>query len=313
MTTSYLTFGRYLRRRFGERVHKISLHAGMTCPNRDGSKGIGGCTFCNNATFSPHARDRRAAGIREQIARDKVRLAKRFGARKFLAYFQSYTNTYADVETLRYLYDQVFEDPDMLGLCVGTRPDCVPDEVLALLAGYQDAGHEVWLELGLQSTFDASLERVNRGHGFAEYVDAVKRARAHGLKLCTHLIAGLPGEAPSDTLISFDRVMALGTDSIKLHPLHVVRGTQLAREWKRGEYQPITLEEYADVVVEVIRRAPEDLIFQRITGTASRALLLAPQWCEHKGPVLRAIEQRLRQHNGDTLWNSSVRQAVTPH
>ncbi|RMF18912.1 MAG: TIGR01212 family radical SAM protein [Gammaproteobacteria bacterium] len=310
MAYPYLTFGRYMRQRFGERVHKISLHAGMTCPNRDGSKGIGGCTFCNNATFSPNSRVE--LDIVGQIAKDKQRLTRRFRARKFLAYFQSYTNTYADVETLRRLYDMTLSDPDVIGMSVGTRPDCVPDEVLALLAGYQAQGHEIWLELGLQSTFDDSLARVNRGHGFAEYEDAVERARKFGLKLCTHLIVGLPGEAPEDTLISFDRVMALGTDSIKIHPLHVVRGTQLAREWKRGDYQPIGFDDYVRVVSEIILRAPDDLIFQRLTGTAGRDLLLAPMWCEHKWPVMNAVEARLKSITEEGSWNSSVRRAVTP-
>jgi uncharacterized protein len=171
----------------------------------------------------------------------------------------------------------------------------VPDEVLRLLAGYQRQGYEVWLELGLQSAHDATLERVNRGHGFAEYAQAVQRARALGLQVCTHLILGLPGETTAHHIESLERVLTLGVDGLKLHPLHVVKGTQLANEWRRGEYEPLSLEQYIADVVELVSRTPREIIFHRLTGTAPSSILLAPAWCSQKWRVLNRITHALAQ------------------
>ncbi|MDO9221293.1 MAG: TIGR01212 family radical SAM protein, partial [Thiobacillus sp.] len=216
--TDYIhTFGRAMLEQHGERVHKIALDAGFTCPNRDGSKGIGGCTFCNNKSFAPGARDQ--VPLADQFERARGRIAKGTGARRFIAYFQAYTNTYAHVDELRALYDAALEAPDVMGLSIGTRPDCVPPPVLDLLAEYRERGHEVWLELGLQSAFDATLVRVNRGHGFAEYEAATRAARTRGIPVCCHLIVGLPGEDESHSHASLDRVLEVGVDGLKLHPL----------------------------------------------------------------------------------------------
>lgn len=287
------TFGQYLMARHGERVHKIAIDAAFTCPNRDGTKGIGGCTFCNNASFSPHGRQPRP--IAEQIAAGRRVIRRRTGARKYLAYFQAYTNTYAAVETLRRFYDTALAEPDVIGLSVGTRPDCVPDAALDLLAAYQDTGYEVWLELGLQSGFDETLRRVNRGHGLAEYRATVTAARARGLKVCTHLIAGLPGEKAGHCRESLQRVLDIGTDGLKLHPLHVVKGTRLANQWRCGEYTPLTREQYVAIAADLVQRAPSEIVWHRLTGTASQDILLAPAWCSEKWSVLNAIEEELRR------------------
>lgn len=273
--------------RYGERVHKIAIDAGFTCPNRDGSIGRGGCTFCNNVSFSPNGR--RPNNIAEQIEAGRQVIRKRTGAKKYIAYFQAYTNTYADVCELTQLYDEALKEPDVIGLDIGTRPDCVPDAVLDLLVDYQQQGYEVWLDLGLQSAHDATLKHVNRGHGLAEYEDAILRARGRGLKVCTHLILGLPGESTEHYITSLERVLELGVDGLKFHPLHVVKGTQLANEWRRGEYQPLTMDEYVFNVVELINRTPDDVIFHRLTGTASENVLLTPQWCSKKWQVLNRI------------------------
>ncbi|MFV1973008.1 MAG: TIGR01212 family radical SAM protein [Thiohalobacterales bacterium] len=304
--SSYInSFGQAMLQRYGERVHKIAIDADFTCPNRDGSKGWGGCTFCNNASFSPNGRT--PPSLTEQIAAGRQVIRKRTGARKYLAYFQAYTNTYADIDQLRQLYDQALAEPDVIGLAVGTRPDCVPEPVLDLLAEYQQQGHEVWLELGLQSAFDDSLRRVNRGHGFSEYKTAVLDARDRGLQVCTHLIIGLPGESRKHCEITLKRVLELGVDGLKLHPLHVVKGTQLANEWRRGEYRPLTLDEYVDTATHLILRTPPEVIFHRVTGTASRSILLAPEWCSGKWLVLNRIADALhrqqltaRNHNNGT-------------
>ncbi len=290
------TFGQAMLARYGERVHKIAIDAGFTCPNRDGSIGRGGCTFCNNVSFSPNGR--RPNNIAEQIESGRQVIRKRTGAKKYIAYFQAYTNTYADVRELSQLYGEALKQADVIGLDIGTRPDCVPDEVLDLLLDYQQQGYEVWLDLGLQSAFDETLKRVNRGHGFAEYKQAVLKARSRGIKVCTHLILGLPGESSEHHLASLQRVLELGVDGLKFHPLHVVKGTQLANEWRRGEYQPLTMNDYVSDVVQLIQQTPDEVIFHRLTGTASSKVLLAPEWCSKKWLVLNAITAALaRQEN----------------
>ena len=279
--------------RYGQRVHKIALDAGFTCPNRDGSKGIGGCTFCNNASFSPNGRN--APSISSQLASGRRAIARRTRARRFIAYFQAYTNTYADVQQLDALYREALSEPDVIGLAVGTRPDCVPDAVLDLLAGYREEGLEVWLELGLQSAFDETLARVNRGHGLAEYQTAVLADRQRGIPVCTHLILGLPGESDAHYHITLDTVLDLGVDGLKLHPLHVVKGTLLANQWRCGAYSPIGMGDYLRSAADLIERTPEHIVFHRVTGTAAKDILLAPAWCSQKWNVLNGIEAELRR------------------
>ncbi|PIV24493.1 MAG: TIGR01212 family radical SAM protein [Hydrogenophilales bacterium CG03_land_8_20_14_0_80_62_28] len=287
------TFGQWLLARYGQRVHKIALDAGFTCPNRDGSKGVGGCTFCNNASFSPGARLHKS--LDEQMQSGKKGVGRCTGAEKYLAYFQAYTNTYADVEELRKLYDQALAYPGVIGLAVGTRPDCVPPAVLDLLEGYRDRGHEVWLELGLQSAFDESLARVNRGHGFAEYVTTCRAARQRGLPVCTHLILGLPGETAWHGRETLNRVLDVGTDGLKLHPLHVVKHTLLAHQWRLGEYSPMAMDDYIRLAADLIERTPECITYHRVTGTAPADVLLAPAWCQQKWAVLNGIENELKR------------------
>jgi uncharacterized protein len=287
------TFGQFLLKKYGERVHKIAIDAGFTCPNRDGAKGIGGCTFCNNASFSPNARN--APSLDSQLDSGRRGIDRCTKARKYLAYFQAYTNTYADVEQLKVQYDAALAMHGMIGLSVGTRPDCVPPEVLHLLASYRDQGMEVWLELGLQSAFDHSLERVNRGHGLREYIDTTQAARRLGIPVCTHLIVGLPGEQAWHSRESLDIVLDIGTDGLKLHPLHVVKGTQLANEWRRGEYTPLTQAEYINIAVDLIERTPWEIVYHRVTGTSPANLLLAPEWCSHKWTVLNDLADELKR------------------
>lgn len=287
------TFGHDLLRRYGEPVHKIALDAGFTCPNRDGSKGVGGCTFCNNSSFSPNGR--KPPSLAGQIENGRRAVLPITGARRYIAYFQAYTNTYADVARLAELYAEALAEPDIVGLSVGTRPDCVSAEVLDLLAGYRERGIEVWLELGLQSAFDKTLARVNRGHGFAEYRQALQGARARGLPVCTHLIIGLPGETRQHCLETLDRVLALGVDGLKLHPLHVVRHTALALEWQRGQYTPLSMDQYIAIACDLIERTPAPVLFHRLTATADRDILLAPLWCAGKWRVLNGIAAELHR------------------
>jgi len=289
------TFGQAMLERYGERVHKLALNASFTCPNRDGSKGRGGCTFCNNVSFNPDARQ--PASISDQLAAGRRVIRKRTGAQKYIAYFQAYTNTYADVDELARLYDQALTEPDVIGLSIGTRPDCVPDPVLDLLAAYQEKGLEVWLELGLQSACDETLEKVNRGHGFEDYVTAVRNAHARNLQVCTHLIIGLPGENRSHCETTLRRVLEHGVEGLKLHPLHVVKGTQLANQWRRSEYAPLAMEDYISIAADLIELTPPEVIYHRVTGTAAETILLAPEWCAWKWRVINLVTRELQQRN----------------
>jgi hypothetical protein len=297
----------------GERVHKIALDAGMTCPNRDGSKGIGGCTFCNNDSFSPNGRT--PLSLSEQIRSGKRSIGKGTKALRFLAYFQAYTNTYADVAALSALYEEALSEPDMAGMSIGTRPDCVPDAVLDLLVDYQQRGLVVWLELGLQSAFDETLKRVNRGHGLKEYEKTVTAARKRGIPVCTHLIVGLPGETERHCHASLDTVLALGTDGLKLHPLHVVKNTVLAIEWRRGEYQPMEMADYIRIAADLIERTPPHIVYHRVTGTASKDILLAPSWCSQKWNILNGIESELKRrgHRQGEFAGRSFTQEEVPY
>ncbi len=292
------TFGQAMLKRHGQRVHKVALNARFTCPNRDGSKGRGGCTFCNNVSFNPNARDPGAIGVQIEAGRRVIR--KRTGARRYVAYFQAYSNTYADFEQLARLYGQALAEPDVIGLSIGTRPDCVADEVLDLLASYRQRGFEIWLELGLQSAFDKTLERVNRGHGFEEYRRTTRNARLRGLQVCTHLIIGLPAEGRSHCQTSLERVLEQGVDGLKLHPLHVVKGTALANQWRRGEYRPLALDDYVDIAADLIEHTPPEIIYHRVAATAASNILLAPAWCARKWQTLNRLTEELHRRKAST-------------
>jgi uncharacterized protein len=287
------TLGSDLHERFGERVHKLALDTGFTCPNRDGRLGRGGCTFCNNESFAPSVKIR--PDVAEQMSRGADVVAKRTGARKYLGYFQAYTNTYDRLDRLEVLYRRALAFPGCVGLSIGTRPDCLGVGVLELLARLKDEGHLIWLELGLQSIFDETLKRVNRGHGSDIYFESARRARALGLSVCCHLILGLPGEDRSHALESHGQVVAAGVDGFKIHPLHVVRSSQLAATWRRGEYRPLSMTDYVGWTADLIERTPADIVFHRLTGTCSEDLLLAPDWCTKKWDVLNGIEAELRR------------------
>ncbi|MDE1714264.1 TIGR01212 family radical SAM protein (plasmid) [Chromobacterium amazonense] len=292
LTRHLHTFGYYLKQRFGQTVHKLSLAGDFTCPNRDGTLGRGGCAFCNVRSFG---RDAAELSISQQLAREK---AKTDRARLYLAYFQAYTSTYAEVETLRALYDEATSAADVAGLCVGTRPDCVPDAALDLLAAYRDAGNEVWLELGLQTAHDRTQALIRRGHTLADYRDAVRRARARGLKVCAHLIVGLPGEGKADARATLDTVLDIGVEGLKLHPLMIVRGSRMAAQYRRGEVSPMALDDYADLAACLIRHTPPEVVYHRIAATAQAPTLIAPDWCGPRWAALQAIGERLARDGG---------------
>ncbi|MGY3570674.1 TIGR01212 family radical SAM protein [Vibrio paucivorans] len=282
------TIGQDLQRRYGEKVHKLTLHGGFSCPNRDGTIGRGGCTFCNVSSFVDE--ETQVKSIVDQLT-DRAGEIKR--ARKYLAYFQAYTSTYAEVQVLKNMYEEALKAADIVGLCVGTRPDCVPDAVLDLLAGYVEQGYEIWLELGLQTANNATLKRINRGHDFECYAEITQRARDLGIKVCTHLIVGLPKESREDNLRTLEKVLEVGTDGIKLHGLHIVEGSTMAKAWKAGRLEAPTLDGYVSIASELIRRTPADIVYHRVSSAARRPTLLAPLWCENRWLAMTEIGRAL--------------------
>ena len=282
------TIGQDLQRRYGEKVHKLTLHGGFSCPNRDGTIGRGGCTFCNVASFSDEETQRQS--IQEQLA---DRAGEIHRAKRYLAYFQAYTSTYAEVQTLKSMYEEALKAADMVGLCVGTRPDCVPQAVLDLLSGYVQQGYEIWLELGLQTANNDTLKRINRGHDFECYAEITRKARALGIKVCTHLIVGLPKEDRQDYIDTMNKVLEVGTDGIKLHALHIVEGSTMARAWRAGKLEAPDLEEYVSVAGELIRMTPPDIVYHRVSAAARRPTLLSPMWCENRWLAMTEIGKEL--------------------
>lgn len=296
------TFGVQCRKQFGQRLKKLTIDAKFTCPNRDGSLGRGGCTFCNVASFSHEHGTIETIG--EQLAQGRARAQGK--SSKFIAYFQAYTSTYDEYKVLKQKYDEAIKESDIVGLCVGTRPDCVPDEVIELLAQYQRQGLEVWLELGLQSANPATLKRINRGHGFDEYQDTVHRARLAGLKVCTHLILGLPGETHEDYIATHKAVLSAGVDGLKLHPLHIVEGSTMAKAWRAGRLPLLSQAEYAYSAAELIRFTPKDIVFHRVTAYAKKPMLLAPDWCAFRWDGLVAIVDDLAKNGGQGHYLSQT-------
>jgi uncharacterized protein len=288
-TKRYTDLRGFLHRRFGCRVHKITLDAHFTCPNLDGSKAVGGCIFCHQG--SGHS-TQGTVSIAEQLERGKAFLRRRHKARKFLAYFQRYTNTYAPVETLGRLYDEALADADIVGLVVGTRPDCVPDPVLDLLQTYAQRTY-VSVEYGLQSIHDSTLTRVNRAHGFSEFRDAVDRTAGRGIHTCVHVMLGLPGETTADMLATARAIARLPLDGIKIHLTYVLKHTVLGDMYLQAQYQPMAMREYVETVCDFLERLPPGMVIHRLTGDPPRDLLLAPQWARHKWQALNAIQVEL--------------------
>ncbi len=287
LSEPYPGIGRHWRERFGGPVRRVSLDAGLSCPNRDGTVGRGGCLFCDPASFSPSAGDPRP--VARQLAEGIGRLRAR-GVTRVAAYFQPHTNTHAPIEVLRRVWDACLPFSEVVALCVGTRPDCVPAPVLDLLAGYADRW-EVWLELGLQSAHDPTLALLRRGHTAADFADAAARARARGLKVCAHVILGLPGEGPEDEERTAGFLAGLGVEGVKLHQLAVVRGTALEALWRRGEVRVLAEAEYVDRAARFLRSLPPTTVVHRIVGDTRGDRLLAPVFDRNR--VIAAVRGRI--------------------
>ncbi|MEM5785986.1 MAG: TIGR01212 family radical SAM protein [Syntrophobacteraceae bacterium] len=288
----YRDYNSYLRELFGCRVQKITIDAGLTCPNRDGTLARGGCIYCNDKGSGTGAYAR--ASITDQVRFAKERLARKYNARKFLAYFQSYSNTYAPLEKLAPLYEQALADPDIVGLSIGTRPDCVPDDVLDHLESISRT-RLVWMEYGLQSSNDKTLRLINRGHESAAFSDALRRTRARHIPVCAHVILGLPGEDLEDMLATARFLADSKVEALKIHLLYVVKQTRLHELYLSGEYRCLSREEYARAAGQFLALIPPEVIIQRITGDPHRQELAAPGWALEKQKNLEAVQAYMRE------------------
>ena len=291
----YREYSSYLRTLFGCRVWKITLDAGLTCPNRDGSLGRGGCIYCNERGSGTGA-SIRFQTITEQIARGKSALRKRYKANKFLAYFQSFSNTYAPLEVLKSLYEEALADQDIVGLTIGTRPDCVPDEVLDYLAALANK-RSIWLEYGLQSAHDATLARIRRGHDVNTFSDAVRRTRIRNLPVCVHVMLGLPGENREEMLHTARFLALQDIQAVKIHLLYVIRGTLLDQWYRAGQYECLSRDEYASIVGEFLTLLPEHVVIQRLTGDPHPDELVAPLWSLEKQRNIEAIHAYMKERS----------------
>ncbi|MCI0694496.1 TIGR01212 family radical SAM protein [candidate division KSB1 bacterium] len=289
----YNPYGKFLQEKFGARVHKVSVHAGFTCPNRDGTVARGGCTYCNIVSFTPE-NARPKYSVRDQIDAGIAFVKKRFEAKKFIVYFQPYSNTYAPVKHLEALYSDALSHPEVVGLSIGTRPDCIDDEKLAMLA---DLARETFigLEYGIESVYDETLQLINRGHDFACTARAIRRTRELGLQVTGHTILGFPNETEEQMLVSADVINALGVDVLKIHNLHIVRHTELARQYAAQPFRVFSFEEWKDLVIRYLERLAPDIIIERLYGEAPRDLLIAPHWNLSKAEIIQEIESEMRR------------------
>lgn len=311
------TFGHYLRNKYQKKVFKTAVSVpGFTCPNIDGTVARGGCTFCENDSFSPSLNKtqslkgfhlnldstqnpllrKQLTEIKEQFASLSQTQQKRYGAEAFLLYFQSFTNTYAPFSTLKALYDEALDQNDVIGLSIGTRSDSITQETLDYLKVLTQR-HEIWLEFGIQSVYNSTLERINRGHSSANVKEWILRAKDAGINVCGHLIFGLPQESQEMMLETAQAAYSWGIDSVKYHPLYVVGRTALANEFNQGTFTPITQEHYIDVLVEAIKMKPHNVSVQRVTAGIDNESLIAPQWCKDKNEQIRAINEQLKKYH----------------
>lgn len=309
------TFGTYLKERFGYKVYKVGINiSGFTCPNIDGTVAKGGCTFCENDSFSASTNqvqelkgfhlnlkskenpflDKQLFQLEQQFYAISSRQKKEYGAQKFLVYFQSFTNTYAPFDTLKALYEKALSFEDVVGLSIGTRSDSITDETLAYLSELAKT-KEVWIEFGIQSVYDETLQKINRGHDAENVKEWILKAKKAGLNVCGHLIFGLPNETQEMMLETAKQAYTWGIDSVKYHPLYVVKRTALANEYMRGEFEPISEELYLDTLSKAILMKPPHVTVQRVTAGINDNSLLAPAWCRDKNEQMRNINRFLKR------------------
>ena len=291
----YNDYGSYTRSIFNCKVQKISIDGGFTCPNRDGSKGTGGCTYCNNRTFNP-AYCHRSRSVKEQMHEGISFFSHKYPTMRYLAYFQAYTNTYASLETLRAKYEEALSVEGCIGIVIGTRPDCMPDQLLHYLQELSKQTY-IMVEYGVESTDDDTLKRINRGHDFATSADAIRRTAAAGLPVGAHIILGLPGEK-RDTLAAQARLMSsLPITTLKLHQLQIIRGTRMAEEYLEHpeEFHLFELDEYIETAIGYLENLRPDIIVERFSSQSPKELLLAPDWGIKNHELADKIKRRMKE------------------
>ena len=291
----YFSYSFFLKQEFGHRVQRGSLDAGFTCPNVDGTVALGGCVFCDNRSFSPSRRVPKR-DITDQIDDGIRRLKKRYQCSHFMAYFQPATNTYAPVERLRPLYQQAIDHPDVVALAIGTRPDCVPNDVLDLLEEFGQKTH-LTVEYGMQTMHDRSLDWMNRGHHHDAFLDAMERSAGRGFELCAHIMLGLPGESRQDMLATAREAARVGLDAVKIHNLYVVENTPLAEQVKRGEVELMERDEYIETLVDFLELLPPSVVVERISGEAPGDYFVGPDWCLDKPGILAAVKREFERRS----------------
>lgn len=300
----YREFGDFLRERFPFKAQKIAINAGFTCPNRDGSKGRGGCTYCNNQTFNPGYCQTNKS-VADQLAEGVRFFSRKYPEMRYLAYFQAYTSTYGEQERLERLYEEALSYPGVVGLVIGTRPDCVPDRLLNYLARLSERVL-VLVEYGVESTLDRTLRRINRGHDFAEAEEAIRRTAARGIAVGAHLILGLPGESRDEILGHADRLSELPLTTLKLHQLQLIRHTRMALEFERRpeDFHLFTVDEYIDLVIDFIERLDPAIALERFVSQSPKELLIAPDWGLKNYEFTARVNRRLAERDS---WQGKCR------
>ena len=287
----YNSFGPFMRNKFGQTVYKVNVDAGFTCPNRDGTLGVTGCIYCNNDSFRPNS-CKPTLSITEQVNNGIYHTRKRYKAGKFLVYFQAYTNTYAPLAQLERLYHEALSHPDVIGLAIGTRPDAVDEEKIAMLEELASR-YFILVEYGLQSIYDKSLEFINRGHDYKTFLAALEMTKGRNIHIGTHLIVGFPTESREEMLAMAEGVSALPIRFLKVHQLQIVRDTPLAESYVEKTFHTFGYQEYLDFIVDFIERTSPEIIFQRLFATAPDNILIAPQWGRNRHQILHDIEKNL--------------------
>lgn len=287
----YHTYNEHLRKRFKEKVFKVSLDAGFTCPNRDGTLGWSGCVYCSERGSGDFAGDKKLS-LHDQFIEVKERMQKKWPSAKYIAYFQAYTNTYASLERLREVYEEALAEENVVGLSISTRPDCLPEDVLDYLEELNRRTY-LWVELGLQSSHDRTMEWIGRGHDYSQFLKGVEQLRSRGIRVCVHIILGLPGESKAEMLETARAVADLPVQGIKIHLLHVLKGTTLATIYNNKPFRLMTKEDYVSLVVDILEILPPELVIHRLTGDGPPEDLIGPLWSRKKWEVLNAIDAEL--------------------
>lgn len=291
----YNSFGAYLKRRFSTTVHKVNIDAGFTCPNRDGTVGIGGCIYCNNDSFRPNS-CKPTLSVREQVANGIAYLKKRYKAERFIAYFQPYTNTYASTDELERIYRSALEEPSVIGLAIGTRPDCIDEEKLLLL---EDLAKDyfILIEYGLQSIYDKTLRYINRGHDYNAFLKALDMTAGRGIEIGAHIIVGFPTETRDEMLAMAEEVSLMPLRFLKIHQLQIIKDTVLAEIYRKEPFYVFSYQEYLEFLVDFIERLSPDIVIQRLFATAPDDILIAPKWDRNRNEILRDLGEILERNN----------------